>query len=290
MLFQEISDIFGADCSAAFYIRPHDFRARLTITIEYSEPWSDVPNIIITGSYMRCTLLSTVKITRHKSSLKLLRLRRPELNKPPNAAVHDDWAVLNFPTYESMVLFYCTFVAMKRQSQFRDANALPVGLQERAELCSKRERRQGLEHGRPRSRSNINEVPPLLPDGEGEDILSTGVIILPNNRPCTLRLCKDICSGVVRLDAAVEAPDGIETPLWTAFVTKYYVQGDVDWAELLEARHGLRKTVGLAAIRPKIYLFARGDGLLPESPKEGGYLIKFKDEICKLRDVRMLGR
>jgi hypothetical protein len=54
-----------------------------------------------------CTPLTNLKIIRKGTSLQLCRLRRE--------GQFSLWALLNFYLYERMVLFYCTFAAMKRQ-------------------------------------------------------------------------------------------------------------------------------------------------------------------------------
>jgi len=54
-----------------------------------------------------CALLQSLKVIRDRSSLQLCRVTLD--------GTYVLWARLNFLLYERMVLFYCTFVAMKYQ-------------------------------------------------------------------------------------------------------------------------------------------------------------------------------
>ncbi|TKA70603.1 hypothetical protein B0A55_06711 [Friedmanniomyces simplex] len=182
------------------YWRPADNRTRVLIMTKASNG--------LDRHY--CVPLVSLKIVRDRSCLKLCRARQD--------GRYDLWAKLNFATYERMVLFYCTFVAMKRQDE------------------------RGVPH------------PVLLDsfeldtsDGQGERELFAGVIEHGDMRHA-LRLFRDRASGGVRLEASAKRGPMQDVPIWTAFVTKYV--GDRDWPQY--ERDGV---VSLAAIRPPPYVF-----------------------------------
>jgi len=176
-----------------------------------------------------CMPLVNLKIIRDRSSLQLCRARR--------TGQYALWARLNFAIYESrslaytylpfdkrlqpsgMVLFYCTFVAMKHQ----DERSVPHdNLLDHLELGND--------------------------DGEAEIF---GGQIKHGELRHALRLFKDRSSGVVRLEACALRGPKKDVPLWTAFITKY--KHDPDWAYYEGG--GL---VTLAAVRPPPYVFVAG--------------------------------
>jgi hypothetical protein len=102
------------------------------------------------------------------------------------------WAELKFTHHERMVLFYCTFVALKRQ----DSASLPTAL---------------IEH----------------PGDMEEEVLFSG-IIRDRNMFHALRLLQDRGSGVLRLEARPHRGVMEEVPIWTAFLATYKDNGDRD--------------------------------------------------------------
>jgi hypothetical protein len=102
------------------------------------------------------------------------------------------WAELKFIYHERMVLFYSTFVALKRQ----DLALVPE---------------------------------PLIEDPRDmeEATLFSGVI---RDREMfhALRLLRDSGSGVLRLEARSYRGDKEEVPIWTAFLSKYRDERDRD--------------------------------------------------------------
>lgn len=120
-----------------------------------------------------------------------------------------------------MVLFYNTFVAMKRQD------------------------RREVSHER-----LLDVLELLKPPGSGEDVLFGGVI-KDGDSLHALRLFQDRGSGVIRLEACAHRGPMENVPLWTAFVTKY--AADPDWASL-EGKYD----VTLVAIKPHPYVFLSG--------------------------------
>ncbi|KAK4542579.1 hypothetical protein LTR36_006627 [Oleoguttula mirabilis] len=158
-----------------------------------------------------CMPLVNLKIIRDRSSLQLCRARRD--------GSYALWAKLNFLLYERMVLFYCTFVAMK----YQDSKPVPHdNLDDRFEL------------------ENEN----------GENEVFGGQIRHGELRHA-VRLFKDRSSGVVRLEAGALRGPMQDVPLWTAFITRY--AHDPDWAF-----HEGGSVVSLAADRPPPYSFLAG--------------------------------
>jgi len=92
------------------------------------------------------------------------------------------------------VLFYCTFVAMKRQDD-----------------------RELLQ-------------PALVEDLNLKERLLFGGVVLDGRMQHALRLWEDRASGVVRLEASSLRGAMEDVPLWTAFVTRYAT--DPDWMAL----------------------------------------------------------
>lgn len=138
-----------------------------------------------------------------------------------------------------MVLFYCTFAAMKRQ----DSNGI-----EHADLLDEFE----LE-GSPES-------------PQEEPLFSS--IVRDGRMLHKLRLYQDGGSGVVRLEACANAGAMENVPLWTAFVTRYAQLQDVDWAG-----YEGNGVVSLAAVRPPPYVFLGNYG--PPRNREGQYILQF---------------
>jgi hypothetical protein len=120
-----------------------------------------------------------------------------------------------------MVLFYSTFVAMKRQD------------------------RREVPH-----EDLLDEFELSKPEDSGEEVQFGGVVKDGPYRHA-LRIFKDHGSGVVRLEASAFRGPMKDVPLWTAFVTKY--ANDPDWAGL----EG-ESMVSLAALRPPPYVFLSG--------------------------------
>jgi hypothetical protein len=102
------------------------------------------------------------------------------------------WAELKFVYHERMVLFYSTFVALKRQ----DSTPLPG---------------------------------PLIEDPRdmGEELLFGGVI-RDGAMAHDLRLLQDHGSRVLRLEARAHRGEREEVPIWTAFLSKYRDEQDRD--------------------------------------------------------------
>ncbi|KAI6798731.1 hypothetical protein KC361_g3226 [Hortaea werneckii] len=193
----------GNQLRVRLYWRPVDSRARILIMTKgrFGE------------DLCFCMPIVNLKVIRNLSSLQLCRARRD--------GTYDMWARLNFETYERMVVFYNTFVAMKHQ----DSREIP--------------------------HENLLDHLELRCDGGEYEIF--GGAIKHGELRHALRLFKDRSSGVVRLEASALRGPMRDVPLWTAFVTRYV--GDPDWA--LYEPGGL---VSLAAVRPRLYVFLSGYG------------------------------
>jgi hypothetical protein len=163
-----------------FYWRPRDGRARLLFTA-----------IDLRGQETYyCTPLNCLRAIRDDSILQLCMARS-----------HEDrgfwpWAELKFIYHERMVLFYSTFIALKRQ----DLASVPETLIED-------------------------------PRDMGEDTLFSGMI---HDRDIyhALYLLRDPSSDVLRLEARSYRGDKVEGPIWVAFLSKYRDDKDRDFFDL----------------------------------------------------------
>ncbi|RMY31780.1 hypothetical protein D0865_14908 [Hortaea werneckii] len=191
----------GNQLRVRLYWRPMDSRARILIMTEGRF-----------GEYLcYCMPIVNLKVIRNLSSLQLCRARRD--------GTYDMWARLNFDTYERMVLFHNTFVAMKHQD------------------------RREIPH------ENLLDHLELRCEGGEYEIF--GGAIKHGELRHALRLFKDRSCGVVRLEASALRGPMSDVPLWTAFITRYV--GDPDW--VFYESGGL---VSLAAVRPRPYVFLSG--------------------------------
>lgn len=134
-----------------------------------------------------------------------------------------------------MVLFYCTFVAMKRQ----DKREVPhEDLLDHLELCGP-------------EKYEVLEYSGQIRDG---DLIHA------------LRIWRDRPSGGFRLEACALRGAMKDVPLWTAFITKYAVDPDHVQPE------GTR-VVSLAALKPPPYVFLAG--YHPLMNRKGEYVLHF---------------
>lgn len=147
-----------------------------------------------------------------------------------------------------MVLFYSTFLAMKRQ----DRHKMP----HRSLLDNKE----------------------LLSVGDGEEEQFGGQI-KQGNLVHALRLFKDRTSKVVRMEASTLSGPMKDVPIWTAFLTKY--SNDPDWAHWEGAGR-----VNLAALKPPPFVFLssfeplshKGGYILEFTTTEGEFLVVMLDQ------------
>lgn len=163
--------------NVSLFCRPSDLRARILFATK-DHRGRDL-------NY--CVPLAQLIAIRKESCLRLCQARKRDGSYKP-------WAELNFMLYERMVLFYCTFVAMKRQD---DREPLQPALIEEM---------------------NLREEPLF------------GGVLRDGRMQHALRLFVDRSSGAVRLEASPLRGEMADVPLWTAFVTRY--ANDPDWMAL----------------------------------------------------------
>lgn len=200
------------------YWRPSDFRARILIM-----------TIDVHGRHLLFSQpLTNLKIIRQGSSLQLCRA-------PRGGGQYALWARLNFIFHERMVLFYSTFVAMKRQDQ------------------------RGVAH------RDLMDVFELISETGGEQELFAGQM-KHGDMVHALRLFRDRASGAVRLEASPLRGSKKDVPIWTAFLTKYAHDPD-------HANYEGNKVVSFAAIRPPPYVFLLR--YEPPRNSAGNYVLPF---------------
>ena len=190
-----------------FYWRPHDSRARILFTGRDSYG----------QELLYCTPLNCLRIFRKDSMLQLCHASSQEDD------LFWNWAELKFVYHERMVLFYSTFVAMKRQ----DSQAVPE---------------------------------PLIEDPRDmeEEVLFSGVI-RDDGKSHGLRLLRDRGSRVLRLEARPYRGLREEVPIWTAFLTKYREGGDRDI--FFMERHGIVSMI-CPKPKPYVFLSGYGIPLM----------------------------
>lgn len=148
-----------------FYLRETDHRARIVCKVPHSSRPSD---------YF-CLPLNLLEIVREGSCLQLCRKRRSGTELVL-------WANLKFSTIERMVLFFCTFLALRSQDSGRPVQHIrDYELRDEEELF-------------------------------GGQIVDDGYLH-------ALRVYRDTISGAVRLQASVHDGEMKRCPVWTAFIT-----------------------------------------------------------------------
>ena len=135
-----------------------------------------------------------------------------------------------------MVLFYCTFVAMKRQDQA----------------------------GVPHQYLIEDEIQSM---SDNYTAIEFAGVIVDSGMKHALRIITDLGSGAIRLEASALRGPMKDVPIWTAFITKY--KGDPDWAELRYTRD-----VSLIALKPPPYVFMSGYQAMQRRGRE--YVMHFE--------------
>ncbi|KAI4166691.1 MAG: hypothetical protein LQ348_007777, partial [Seirophora lacunosa] len=128
-----------------------------------------------------CLPLTSLRVQRHASTLKLLRV-------DSTGHAKELWACLRFLCYERLVLFYCAFLALRSED-----TGSPIGSFDDHEL-----------HGEKS----------IYAGGNGRKIID-------DNYEHALRVFKDRDSGGIRLQASVLRGELKRTPVWTAFITTH---------------------------------------------------------------------
>ncbi|KAL2003602.1 hypothetical protein VTN02DRAFT_3148 [Thermoascus thermophilus] len=169
--FEELSQLtFNGgpeSISVHFYVRETDHRARIMCR---------VPHVSRPSDYY-CLPLNMLEIVREGPCLQLCRKRRAGTELVL-------WANLKFNTIERMVLFFCTFLALRSQD------------------C-----------GRPVHRIRDYEL-------HDEEELFGGQIV-DDGYLHALRVYRDTISGALRLQASVHSGEMKRSPVWTAFITHH---------------------------------------------------------------------
>jgi len=195
------STFIDNDSTVTFYYRPQDHRARMLFSSFDSRGRESVHSVPLTS----------LTVVRDRSILTLLRARS-------HNGILKPWANLKFIHYERMILFYSTFVALKRQ--------------------------------------DLNETPEPLIDNPAEhqgEEEHYGGVIRDNGKLHALRLFECPGSGAFRLEARPYRGGREEVPIWTAFLTKYLEKSDPIFS--LEDD---KVTVIMAGLKPAPFMFVSG--------------------------------
>lgn len=151
----------GGDLVVRLYQRPHDERARIhcrTLRPSRARKQSSI-------------YLTSLEIKRKASTLEFCTVDRSNRL----------WARLRFPSYERLVLFFCTFLALRAD----DGGA-------------------------------GNHIPDYKITGEDQYFQGE---ILDDSFPHALTVYRDRDTGAVRLQASVLEGELKRKPVWTAFIT-----------------------------------------------------------------------
>ncbi|KAJ6096205.1 hypothetical protein N7486_006951 [Penicillium sp. IBT 16267x] len=199
-----------SEMTVYFYLRERDHRARIVCKVPHSTRSSE---------YF-CLPLNMLVAVRAGSCLQLCRRK----NSGKDLIL---WARLKFTTIESMVVFFCAFLALRSQ----DA-------------------------GRPVDDIRDYEL-------EDEEELFGGQIV-DDDYPHALRVYQDSVSGAVRLQASVHKGTMDRTPVWTSFVTHQLKRRG--WLKRLDSRtvvvRDLKLTILMSAEDYNPPTTSRGEHLL----------------------------
>ncbi|KAL3477580.1 hypothetical protein BJX99DRAFT_269791 [Aspergillus californicus] len=154
------------DFQVYFFIREDDHRARIVCKATKRPGPSEY----------YCLPLNMLEVIRHEEScLHLCRRRNGGTSLVP-------WTALKFNTIEDMILFFCTFLALRSQDSGRPAKQIrDYELEKEVELF--------------------------------------GSPIMDDDYVHALRVYRDRVTGAVRLQASVHKGEMKRSPIWTAFIT-----------------------------------------------------------------------
>jgi len=156
------------------FIRYDDMRAKILVRQDRGK-----------RSFVSCRAAADLRILRTESCLQLCEPAKPDRSDrrggDERAQVHL-WTLLNFPTYERMVLFWCTFHALKAQDVY----------------------------------ANIPRLDDAALDGE---VCLFSCVIHDDSYQHALHLFRDRDSGGIRLQASALTGELKRCPVWTAFIT-----------------------------------------------------------------------
>ncbi|OXV09983.1 hypothetical protein Egran_02258 [Elaphomyces granulatus] len=219
----------GPDLSVRFHVRESDRRARIVCKVRHSTRASE---------YF-CLPLNMLVVLREGSCLRLCRKRR-------SGTEFVLWTSLKFRTIERMVIFYCTFLALRSQDSGR-----PVENIEDYELEDEEEIFGGHV---PLKRSLCLHVL----------IIWTCSQILDDGYLHALRIYRDTVSGAVRLQASIHKGEMKRAPVWTAFVTHHISSPAwIRWSD--------HKTLYVRELRRAIF----SPEYVPPRTQRGEHILKF---------------
>ncbi|PKX92185.1 uncharacterized protein P174DRAFT_462650 [Aspergillus novofumigatus IBT 16806] len=221
-----------SDLRVHFYLREDDHRARILCK---------APHTTRPSEYF-CMPLNLLEIVRVGSCLNLCRRRRGGYELVL-------WANLKFSTIEQMVLFFCTFLALRSQ----DA-------------------------GRP-----VESIRDYELDNEEELF---GGQILDDNYLHALRIYRDKVSGAVRLQASVHKGEMKRAPVWTAFIAQHL--GTRGWIRRPDPKvvvlRELRQTIFMFAADYTPQKTSRGEHILQFTNRADAQ--GFVETIAQLANTR----
>ncbi|PKY08365.1 hypothetical protein P168DRAFT_246889 [Aspergillus campestris IBT 28561] len=169
-----------SDLRVYMYLREDDHRTRIVCKAPRNSRSSD---------YF-CLPLNMLEIVRTGSCLQLCRRRR-------GGSELVLWATFKFGTIEQLVLFFCTFLALRSQDS-----------------------------GRPIERIRDYEL--------DDEVEIFGGLIIDDDYLHALRVYRDKESNAIRLQASIHKGEMNRSPVWTAFITEHVVTRG--WARRMDAK------------------------------------------------------
>lgn len=165
--FDEVTYLpFGEDVSVYFYVREDDSRARILCKARRSK-----------RAKFYCLPLNMLEVKRVGPCLQLCRRRRSGTELIP-------WLNLHFESMEKMVIFSCTFLALRSQDGHK----------------------------------RVQDIRDFELDAEREEFRG---LIDDDNFVHDLRVYRDRLSGTIRLQASVYEGEMKKAPVWTAFINHH---------------------------------------------------------------------
>ncbi|KAJ5728267.1 hypothetical protein N7493_004597 [Penicillium malachiteum] len=208
-----------SEMNTYFYLRDRDHRARIVCKVPHrSRP-----------SELFCLPLNMLEVVQAGCCLQLCRRR-----KGGRELVL--WARLKFTTLESMVVFFCSFLALRSQ-----------------------------DGGRPVEDIKDHEL------DEEEELY--GGTIDDDSYTHALRVYQHKTTGAVRLQASVHKGDMDRTPVWTAFIT--HLLDRSRWLKSLDSRtiavRDLKLTIFMSPEDYSPPSTARGEHILKFTSRRGSF-------------------
>lgn len=172
--------IYPEGVRVSLFCRGSDYRAKVVVLYRDHQGNQDYG----------CLPLEDLHLRREGSVLRLCRRRSSGKPVP--------WVSMKFTTIERMVLFACTFIAMRSQDGFAQA------------------------------------PPPVLDDQMRDEVCEFAGAIIDSDFNHALRIYQDKITGAIRLQASVLRGELDRTPVWTAFIT--HAIGSPGWCRQVDKR------------------------------------------------------